>query len=67
MTKREIKADVATETIIAERRKSLDVTETSMRRTIPAVGKMMVDVKKGWPLGGQNVSVHETNPARIML
>jgi hypothetical protein len=45
MTKRGIKADVGT--IIAERRKSIDVTETSTRRTIPVVGKMMVDVKKG--------------------
>ena len=67
MTKRGIKADVETGTIIAERRKSLDVTETSTRRTIPVVGKMMVDVKKGWPLGGQNLNVHETNLARIMF
>ena len=67
MTKRGIKADVGTETIIAERRKSLDVTETSTRRTIPVAGKMMVDVKKGWPLGGQNVNVHETKLARIMF
>ena len=67
MTKREIKADVGTGTIIAERRKSIDVTETSMRRTIPVVGKMMVDVKKGWPLGGQNVNVREINLARIIL
>ena len=47
MTKRGIKADVETGTIIAERRKSLDVTETSMRRTIPVVGKTMVNVRKG--------------------
>jgi hypothetical protein len=43
------------------------VTEISIQKTILVVGKMMVDVKKGWPLGGQNVSVHETNPARTML
>ena len=67
MTNRGIKADVGTGTIIAGRRKSLDVTETSTRRTIPVDGKMMVDVKKGWPHGGQNVNVHETNLARIML
>lgn len=69
MTKRGIKADVVTGTIIAEKKKSLDVTETSTRRTIPVVGKMMVDVKKGWPLAGQNVSVnvHETNLARTIL
>jgi hypothetical protein len=66
MTKRGIKAVVGTGTIIAGRRKS-DVTETSTRRTIPVVGRMMVDVKKGWPLGGQNANVHETNLARIML
>lgn len=67
MTKRARKADVATGTTIAERKKNLDVTEISIRRTILVAGKMMVDAKKGWPVGGQNVSVHETNPARIIL
>jgi hypothetical protein len=61
MMKRGRKADVATVMIIAERKKSLDVTEISIRRMILAVGKMMADAKKGWPLG------NETNPARIML
>lgn len=43
------------------------MTEISIQKTILVVGKMMVDVKKGWPLGGQNVSVHETNLARTTL
>ena len=67
MTKHGRKVDVATGTTIAEKKKSLDVKETSMRRTIPVAGKMTVDAKKGWPLGERNASVHETNPARIIL
>lgn len=67
MTKCGRKADVATGTTIAETKKSLDVTEISMRMMIPVVGKMTVDAKKGWLLGEQNVSVHATNPVRIKL
>ena len=69
MTKSGIKADLGTGSIIAAKtkRKSLDVTETSTWKTIPVAGKMMVDVKKCWPLGGRNVNVHETNLVGIIF